>query len=99
MRASSPRGVERREERRPERRPPAVVLAATMALTLGCDGRRTSDEPAPQTRVATETAGEALQSRKAAGSQGEQSDATAMRAKAEAEASGAEVSARADRRA
>jgi len=75
----------------------AVVLAATMALTLGCDASRTGDEPAPVTRVASETADEALQSRTAADSQGKQSGATATRPKAEAEASGAAASATADR--
>lgn len=74
----------------------AVVLAAAMALTLGCDGGRPAgDEPVSPTRVASETAGEALQSREAAGSEAPpseappsdapQSDAPPTRTKVEAE--------------
>ena len=62
----------------------AVVLAATMALTLGCDATKTSDEPAPLTRAASEAEDGALESRDAAGSQGKQGGATTTRAEAEA---------------
>src|SRR6478735_1849280 len=39
----------------------AVVLAATMALTLGCEVRRTGGEPEPVGSVAAGTAREAMQ--------------------------------------
>jgi len=51
----------------------AVVLAATMALALGCDVRRTGGEPLPPTRAA---AGGASQAGVGAGSAGTQGGAT-----------------------
>ena len=63
----------------------AVVLAASMALTLGCDATRTSDEPAEPTRVTSEACD-------AAGGQEKQSGATTG-AQVQTEANGPPASA------
>ena len=64
----------------------AVVLAATMALTLGCDATKTSDEPAQLTRAASEAEDGALESRDAAEVQRKESIPTMRLAELELEA-------------
>lgn len=64
----------------------AVVLAATMALTLGCDATPTTDEPPPVTRVASEA-------RDAVGSEEKQHGAMTTGAQVETEANGPAASA------
>ena len=72
------------ERRAPDRtagaKAAAVVLAATMALALGCDAQRTNGEPLPLTRAAAGAAGAASQAGAAAGSSGTQGGATVNRA-------------------
>jgi len=58
----------------------AVVLAATMALTLGCDVGRTTGDPLPPARVAAAAASAARQNGAAAASTGTQNGATAISA-------------------